>query len=57
MFGIDVAIKKLRPNAEFEITNSFITYWNDPDGLPQPTWEEVLEQLKKDKENINGQFR
>lgn len=53
MFGVDVAIKKLRPNAEFEVINNKITWWKDSDGNPPPTWKEILEQIEKDKK-VNG---
>lgn len=50
IWGVDVAIKKLRPNARFMLNNSTFVEWNDPNGLEPPTWEEINEQLKKDRE-------
>ena len=50
VWGVDVAIKKLRPFARFEITNTTFTKWEDPTGSQPPTWEEINEQINKDKE-------
>lgn len=50
LYGVDVAVKKLRPGASFSISGSTITRYQDPQGRPQPTWDEVLEQLAKDKD-------
>jgi hypothetical protein len=32
LWGVDVAVKKLRPHAKFEITNTTFTKWDDPTG-------------------------
>jgi hypothetical protein len=50
LWGVDVAVKKLRPYAQFELTNTIFTKWNDPTGTQPPTWEEINEQIEKDKE-------
>jgi hypothetical protein len=49
IFGIDVAIKKLRPNAKFVISNRDFIQWEDE--LPPPTWEEIENQISLDKTN------
>lgn len=51
--GIDNAIKHLRPNATFELSNKCFTKWNCPYGSNPPTWEEILDQLNKDIETYN----
>ena len=48
-WGIDVALKKLRPGAKFGLSNSTITFWEDPRGSEPPTWDEINEQIEKDK--------
>jgi hypothetical protein len=53
LFGVDVAIKKLRPGANFQLEGSRITIWNDPEGRPAPTWDEVQAQLDSDKNLYN----
>jgi hypothetical protein len=50
IWGVDLVIKKLRPFARFEITNTIFTKWDDPTGSTPPTWEEINEQIEKDKE-------
>jgi hypothetical protein len=49
MFGISDAIKRLRPNAKFELYNSKFTQYWDETGLPQPSWDEVIAQFEYDK--------
>ena len=51
LWGVDVAIKKLRPYAQFQLTNSTFTEWNDPTGAEPPTWEEINEQIRQDQLN------
>jgi len=46
--GIDSAIKYLRPNARWEVTNSSFTRYEDPDYDTPPSWDEVIDQLNKD---------
>jgi|LauGreDrversion4_2_1035121.scaffolds.fasta_scaffold1218618_2 hypothetical protein len=50
LYGIDVAVKKLRPNATFELYNTEITKYHCPMGTSAPTWLEIQEQLHRDKE-------
>lgn len=49
LYGLDIAVKKLRPFAKFQLTNTEITKWEDPTGAPQPTWLEIEAQFLKDK--------
>jgi len=53
-YGVDVAIKKLRPGAKFQLEGTNITLWEDPNGLEKPSWDEVMEQLKKDEAIANA---
>lgn len=52
LFGIDVAIKKLRPNATFGLGGNQIIDWNDPTGSRPPTWEEIQQQIKNDAQAL-----
>jgi hypothetical protein len=45
LWGVDVALKKLRPHADFQLEGTRFTAWNDPTGSEPPTWEEVMDQL------------
>jgi len=49
IWGVDVAIKKLRPNANFQLEGTTFTQWDDPSGLSAPSWEEVMEQIQADQ--------
>lgn len=53
LWGVDVAIKKLRPNANFQLEGTQFTQWTCPDGSTAPTWDEVMAQLKADEEAAN----
>lgn len=48
-YGIDVAIKKLRPNARFQIKNQNITQWEDHTGAEPPSWDDIYHQLERDR--------
>ena len=50
LWGVDVAVKKLRPHAQFELYNTTFTKWDDPTKTQPPTWEEINQQIEKDKE-------
>ena len=50
LWGVDVAIKKLRPDANFQLEGTIFTQWNCPHGSKAPTWDEVMSQLKADQE-------
>jgi len=54
LFGVDVAIKKLRPGAEFALYNTTFTMWECPNGSEPPSWDEINEQIQKDMEAINS---
>jgi hypothetical protein len=54
LYGIDVAMELLRPNAKWEVSNREITRWEDP--RPKPTWDEIeqtMEKIKSFEESIN----
>ena len=54
LYGIDTAIKLLRPNARWEIINNKFSLWDDP--RPCPTWEEIMDtmdKIKKFEDSIN----
>lgn len=53
LFGVDVAIKKLRPGAEFALYNTTFTMWECPNGSEPPSWDEINEQIQKDIASIN----
>ena len=53
LWGVDVAIKKLRPNANFQLEGTRFTQWTCPDGSQAPTWEQVMEQLRADETAAN----
>jgi hypothetical protein len=53
IWGIDVAVKKLRPNANFQLEGTTFTQWACPHRSEAPTWDEVMAQLKTDEEAAN----
>jgi len=57
LFGVDIAIKKLRPDAEFVIRNTSIIEWNCPYNSNPPTWIEIKEQIESDMKQINTNSR
>jgi hypothetical protein len=48
MYGIDMAMQLLRPNAKWEISNTTFTRWDDP--RPCPSWDEVVYVMEKIRE-------
>lgn len=50
LYGIDTAIKKLRPGASFGLDGMNVVDWHDPHGLEPPTTEEIQAQIAYDKE-------
>ena len=50
LFGVDVAIKKLRPHANFQLEGTRFTQWSCPDNSQPPSWDEVVAQLELDKQ-------
>jgi len=53
LWGIDIAMQLLRPNAKWEISNGVFTRWDDP--RPCPSIEEVywvMDQIKEFEEKI-----
>lgn len=55
LYGIDVAMRKLRPNSTFVIYNNEFIEWNDTTGAEPPTWDEVMFQVESDKIEYNRQ--
>jgi hypothetical protein len=49
LFGVDVAIKKLRPNANFQLEGTRFTQWSCPNNSQPPEWSEVVAQLESDQ--------
>jgi len=49
LFGVDIAIKKLRPGAEFALYNNTFTMWECQNNSEPPTWEEINAQVKADQ--------
>ena len=49
LFGVDVAIKKLRPGAEFSLYNTTFTSWDCPNNSEPPTWDEIMSQVNADQ--------
>ena len=49
LYGVDIAIKQLRPNAKFGLTNKHFISWDCPDNSEPPTWDEIKEQIELDK--------
>jgi hypothetical protein len=49
LWGVDVAVKKLRPNAHFQLEGTRFTVWQDENGAEPPAWEEVMAQLAADQ--------
>lgn len=52
-YGIEVAIKKLRPGASFSLYNSEITSWEDSLNREPPTREEIDAQVQRDKKEYD----
>ena len=53
LWGVDVAIKRLRPQASFQLEGTRFTQWTCPNGSQAPTWEQVMEQLRADETAAN----
>jgi hypothetical protein len=49
-WGVDIAVKKLRPGADFQLEGTNFTIWNDPTGSMPPSWDEVMAQLTADQQ-------
>lgn len=58
LYGIDSAMRLLRPGARWEITNNKISIWDDP--RPCPSMEEIkqtMEKIKAFEDSINTIWR
>jgi len=49
IIGVTDAIKLLRPNCDYELHGNKFFKWHDRDGLPPPSWEEVLFTMENHK--------
>jgi hypothetical protein len=49
LWGVDVAIKKLRPGANFQLEGTRFTQWTCPCNTEPPTWDQVMAQLESDQ--------
>jgi hypothetical protein len=49
LFGVDVAVKKLRPGANFQLEGTNFTQWSCPNNTEPPEWSEVMAQLELDQ--------
>ena len=50
LFGVDIAIKKLRPDANFQLEGTRFTQWSCPNNSQPPEWTEVMAQLEADQQ-------
>jgi len=48
-WGVDIAIKKLRPTAKFTLLGMSFLEWEDPSELPPPDWDEIINQVEIDR--------
>ncbi len=48
LVGVNTAISLLRPGAQYCLSNTQFIEWNDP--RPAPSWEEIMDTVKKIKE-------
>jgi hypothetical protein len=49
LFGVDVAVKRLRPGANFQLEGTRFTQWTCPNNSSPPAWDEVMAQLQADQ--------
>jgi hypothetical protein len=49
LFGVDVAVKRLRPGANFQLEGTNFTQWTCPNNTEPPAWSEVMAQLQADQ--------
>jgi hypothetical protein len=50
VWSIEIAVKKLRPHADFQLEASNFIMWHDTTGSTPPTWEEVMAQCNADQQ-------
>ena len=46
-WGLETAIKNLRPGATFQLMGIEIVNWQEPNGLTKPTWDEINAEMEK----------
>jgi hypothetical protein len=49
LWGVDVAVKKLRPGANFQLEGTQFTQWSCPNNSQPPAWHEVISQVELDQ--------
>jgi hypothetical protein len=49
-WGVDLAIRKLRPGCYFMLYDRDFLEWWDPNNRPAPTWDEIIAQVEQDKQ-------
>ena len=54
MYGVDVALSRIRPHATYQLEGRKFTIWNDPTGSKPPTWDEIYAQITKDQAEIQA---
>ena len=50
LFGVDIAVKRLRPGANFQLEGTRFTQWSCPNNSQPPEWSEVMAQLEADQQ-------
>jgi hypothetical protein len=55
-WGVDTAMKSLRPGAKFILNDRTFYNWEDPHGLEPPSWDEVVNEVNR-HENISKYFQ
>ncbi len=49
LWGVDIAVKKLRPGANFQLEGTQFTQWTCPNNSQPPAWYEVISQIESDQ--------
>jgi hypothetical protein len=49
-FSEEIAVKKLRPGANFQLEGTRFTQWSCPNNSQPPEWSEVIAQLESDQQ-------
>jgi hypothetical protein len=48
--GLNEVMKKIRPFVKFRLENRTFTKWDDPTGSQPPTWDEIINEIQKEKQ-------
>lgn len=54
IYGVEVAISKLYPNATYQLEGTTFTKWEDPSGSAAPAWSKIMEQIQIDKKEADS---